>query len=157
MLVLSLPSPDPELPPQPRRPQRAQRRRGGVVWQPHYAGFATIAYRDGRAIAGVSGPWSNQYVLIWWQPDQPVRGVEVFDSLDAAKAEVARAGAPARLVDLIDELCHEPIVLPRPAWFERLARWPARLFGRAQRPARAQRRRTIEDTDLRGLNFRAVR
>lgn len=151
MSVLRMPSPNSSLP-------RDSRRRRRVVWQPHHAGFSMIAYRDGRAIAGISGPWSNQYVLIWWQPAQPVRAVEVFESLAEAKAAVARDGVDqARWSEVLDTLCHEPIVLPRPAWITRLVRWPQRLFARPARVAPERRRRGGDDTDLRGLNFRAVR
>jgi hypothetical protein len=155
MLVLSLPTPDHELPPEPRRAAR-----GGVVWRPHYEGFTRIAYRDGHAIAGISGPWSSQYVLIWWQPSQPVRRVEVFDSLDDAMAAVARDGAAentARWSGVLDALCREPLVLPRPAWITGLARWAGRLFGHTPPHQRVQRRARREETDLRGLNFRALR
>src|SRR5215475_1557127 len=97
MLVLPLPTNEDH---RPRDPQRA---RGGIVWQPHYEGFATIAYRGGRAIAGISGPWSNQYVLIWWHPSQPIRSVEVFDSLEEAKQAVALGASapPQPLRDLL--------------------------------------------------------
>lgn len=156
MLVMSLPSHEPAL---PREPQR--RRRGVIVWQPHYEGFATIAYRDGRAIAGISGPWSNQYVLIWWRPAQAIREVEVFDSLDEAKRAVARGEAgevPRRLRDLIRAVCREPIAVPRPSWVARLHRW-LRGTRRVSAPAgvRRVRRYDSEETDLRGLNFRALR
>ena len=147
MLVLSLPSPDHELPPEPRRQRSA-----GIVWQPHYAGFTTIAYREGRAIAGISGPWSKQYVLTWWQASTPVRRVELFDTLAQATAAVvaATAAKSTRWTDVFDALCREPVFAARPAWF-------ARFFDRRARAARPQRRRAVEDTDLRGLHLRAER
>lgn len=150
MLMLNFPNED--LPREPRR-----HRQGGIVWQPHYEGFTTIAYRDGRAIAGISGPWSNQYVLIWWQPSQPVSRVEVFDSLDDAKAAVASAcgETTSRLGEMLKAICREPIPLPQPAWLARLASWRPHLPRSA--PARAARLRDDAVTDLRGLNFRAVR
>ena len=147
MLVHSLPSPDHELPPEPRR-QRSR----GVVWQPHYAGFTTIAYRDGRAIAGISGPWSNQYVLTWWHSSTPERRVDLFETLEQAKAAVAAdsAAKSARWTEVFDALCREPVFVARPAWF-------TRFFERRARAARPQRKRRVEDTDLSGLNLRAER
>ena len=132
----------------PEEPRRGHRP-GGVVWRPHYEGFTTIAYRDGHAIAGISGPWSDQYVLIWWKPKQPVRRVELFDSLEAAKAAVARhCGEGAGLLGgIVQALCREPIVLPQPAWLRRLRR---------RRGRSDVRRFERGDTDLRGLHFRAV-
>ena len=159
MLVLAHPSSDNDLPPEPRR-----RTRGAIVWRAHTEGFATIAYRDGRAIAGISGPWSQQYVLIWWQPSQPIREVEVFDSLDAAKQAVALGSGPianSHLDALLATLRHEYIV-PKPTWLRRLVRW---LSGTSRQEAAATgtgshpvaRRAADEITDWRGLNFRAIR
>ena len=159
MLVLAHPSSDNDLPREPRR-----RSRGAIVWRAHTEGFATIAYRDGRAIAGISGPWSQQYVLIWWQPSQPIREVEVFDSLDAAKQAVALGSGPvanSHLDTLLATLRHEYVV-PKPTWLRRLARW---LAGAAKNPAggagtsnASGARRAADDiTDWRGLNFRAIR
>ena len=151
MLLLQSSVDDLPIEPQPRR-------RGGIFWQPGYDGFTRIAYRDGRAIAGISGPWSDQYVLIWWQPAQPVQRVEVFDSLEDAIQAVAAGGRTAykNLAGLLHALCHAPIALPRPAWLARVWHWQPRLFPRAsQRPRAARRPR--EETDLRGLNLRAVR
>jgi hypothetical protein len=139
-------------------PEPRPRRRGGIFWQPRYEGFTRIAYRDGRAIAGISGPWSDQYVLIWWQPAQPVQRVEVFDSLEAATRAVATSGRTRYqgIGEMLQALCSEPIALPRPAWLARLRRWQPRLFSRRAKPPRAQHR-PREATDLRGMNLRAVR
>lgn len=138
-------------------PDQRRHRPGGVVWQPQYEGFTTIAYRDGHAVAGISGPWSNQYVLIWWQATQPVSRVELFDSLEDAKAAVARACGDANrgLGDRLKAICCEPIALPQPTWFVRLTGWRRRPQRSAS--ARSARLRDGEETDLRGLNFRAVR
>ena len=159
MLALSIPSPEPLLP-------REQRRRSGsVVWRPHTEGFATIAYRDGHAIAGISGPWSGQYVLIWWQSAQPIRQVEVFDSLDDARHAVDRAGAPrpTHLDALLDGLRRE-YELKRPTWLTRLGAVLRSVGGRRSRragtPLEIHRTRSFwraEETDLRGLHMRAVR
>jgi hypothetical protein len=159
MLVLTHPSFDHNAPREPRR-----RSRGAIVWQAHTEGFATTAYRDGHAIAGISGPWSNQYVLIWWQPSQPIREVEVFDSLEEAKQAVASGGAaraPTQLDALLATLRRD-YVLPRPTWLQRISRLSkrfARTQERAIPSARGRGRHAPhgEETDLRGLNFRAVR
>lgn len=159
MLVLSLPSTDHGT---PRQPQR--RRRGGIVWQPHYEGFTTIAYQNGKAIAGISGPWSGQYVLIWWEHAQPIREVELFDSLEEAKQAVAQRIAPdagSHLQGLLGALRLQSSG-ERPSWLGRLRRWmftysPAVEGGAQTRLVDHRRRRDNEETDLRGLNLRAVR
>jgi hypothetical protein len=154
MLVLVNPSSDHDL---PREPQR--RGRGTIVWQAHTEGFATIAYRDGRAIAGISGPWSQQYVLIWWQPTRPISEVQVFDSLDEAKRAVALGStpqAPSHLDALLARLRSERVI-PRPSWLARVGRWLRHPIGKTTRAARARRGFDAEETDLSGLNFRAMR
>ena len=157
MLVLSLPSSDQETPTQPKR-----RRRGGIVWQPHYEGFTTIAYQSGKAIAGISGPWSGQYVLIWWTHAQPIREVELFDSLDEAKQAVAQRLAPEAGKNLQGLLCafRRPSTRERAfSWLTGLQRWVLAVSGRAgkTRLVDHRRRHVGEETDLRGLNIRAVR
>lgn len=156
MLVSTLPSSDHGA---PRHPPR--RRRAGVVWQPHYEGFATVAYRNGKAIAGISGPWSNQYVLIWWDHAKPIRQVELFDSLEEAKQAVAQCLAPdtaSHLQALLGAL-RRPGGKQDGSWLNRLLR----AFGFAARPAERtrlidhRRRHDGEETDLRGLNLRAIR
>jgi hypothetical protein len=159
MLALTVPSSAYDV---PRHPQR--RRRGGIVWQPHYEGFTTVAYRSGKAVAGISGPWSDQYVLIWWDHARPIRQVELFDSLEEAKQAVARRIAPDagnRLHGLLGAL-RRPSVGRRPSWLSRLRRWMRAFSLRAERAGQTRlidhrRRRDNEETDLRGLNFRAVR
>jgi hypothetical protein len=146
-----------------REPQR--RTRGAVVWQAHTEGFATTAYCDGQAIAGISGPWSNQYVLIWRQPSLPTRKLEVFDSLAEAKHAVALAvapRAPTQLDTLLARLRRDYVVR-RPSWLGRIGR-TLQQFAQPREGAKAimrGRARHVlphgEETDLRGLNLRAVR
>lgn len=156
MLVLTLPSSDHGTSPQPQ-----PRRRGGIVWQPHYEGFTTIAYQSGKAIAGISGPWSNQYVLIWWDHAQPIRQVELFGSLEDAKQAVARRSVPndgSHLQGLLAVLFRRA-GKRKHSWLSRLRRafgLSMRAKGRA-RLADPRRRTGGEETDLRGLNFRAIR
>ena len=152
MLVFSVPSHDHDIPREPSR------RRRGVVWQPHTEGFAMIAYRDGRAIAGISGPWSNQYVLIWWRPTQAIRQVEVFDSLDEAKFAVARDGksdVAVRVTEWLGRFRLEPARRPHRSWTARLWHWLQAPVGATRE--RGRRRFDDEETDLSGLNLRALR
>jgi len=159
MLVSTVPSSGHEV---PSRPQ--PRRRGVVVWQPHYEGFTTVAYQSGKAIAGISGPWSDQYVLIWWDHARPIRQVELFDSIEEAKQAVAQRIAPDagnRLHGLFGVL-RRPSVGQRPSWLSRLQRWMRAFSPRTGRAGQTRlidhrRRRDSEETDLRGLNLRAVR
>ncbi|HET7063680.1 MAG TPA: hypothetical protein VFI49_05345 [Rudaea sp.] len=158
MLVLTLPPSDHGTP----RPA-ARRRRNGVVWQPHYEGFASVAYQSGRAVAGISGPWSGQYVLIWWEQARPIRQVELFESLEEAKQAVAEAlgvKAGGRLSDLFGSMRRESAVKPlRSNWWATLRRWLLpHLRGSGQlRVLDHRRRHDNEETDLSGLNIRAVR
>ncbi|HSE11214.1 MAG TPA: hypothetical protein VLB69_01150 [Rudaea sp.] len=153
---MSLPSSDRGTPHQLQR-----RRRGGVVWQPHYEGFTTIAYQSGKAIAGISGPWSDQYVLIWWDHSQPIRQVELFDTLEEAKQAVAQRLAPdagSHLQGLLGAL-RRPAGKQKRSWLNRLRR-ALGLSPREQGQTRLvdhRRRGQAEETDLRGLNFRAIR
>ena len=159
MLALTLPSSDQDVPRPPKR-----RRHGGIVWQPHYEGFATVAYQSGKAIAGISGPWSNQYVLIWWEHAQPIRQVELFDSLNEAKQAVALRLAPqagTHLQGLLGALRRQSS-RERPSWFGRLRNWMRTYSSDSERGGQTRlvdhrRRRDNEETDLRGLNLRAVR
>ncbi|MEO7062180.1 MAG: hypothetical protein ABI082_00200 [Dokdonella sp.] len=61
---------------------------GNIHWRTRYDGLVTIAELGGKAVAGISGPWSGQYALTWWDRPLPTRSLELFDSLDAAKREV---------------------------------------------------------------------
>jgi hypothetical protein len=158
MLVLTLPPSDPGTP-----RSAARGRRNGVVWQPHYEGFASVAYQSGRAVAGISGPWSGQYVLIWWEQARPIRQVELFESLEEAKqavAEVLGVKGGGRLSDLLGSMRRETAVkTPGPSWLATLSQWLLpHLRGRSGlRVLDHRRRHDNEETDLRGLNIRAVR
>jgi len=160
MLLMTVPTSDPNAPrPAPRR------RRGVVVWQPHYEGFASVAYQSGRAIAGISGPWSGQYMLIWWEHARPIRQVELFESLEEAKQAVADAlghKAGGRLSELLGSLRRESTAATsRAGWLAGLRQWLLHLAGRQSsgglRVVDHRRRHDNEETDLRGLNIRAVR
>lgn len=154
MLMFANPASDHDF---PRQPQR--RGRAGIVWQAHTEGFATIAYRDGRAIAGISGPWSDQYVLIWWQPTQPIREVQVFDSLEEAKQAVALYSAPQSPshLDLLLARMRTERRSRRSSWFKRVGSWLNHSAAGNSRGVRSHRAADHEATDLSGLSFRAVR
>jgi len=160
MLLMTVPTSDPSTP----RPA-SRRRRGVVVWQPHYEGFASVAYQSGRAVAGISGPWSGQYMLVWWEQARPIRQVELFESLEEAKQAVADAlgqKAGGRLSELLGSLRRESTATtPRAGWLASLRQWWSRRAGRERsgglRVVDHRRRHDNEETDLRGLNIRAVR
>jgi hypothetical protein len=57
-----------------------------VTWRSRYNGFVAIAYLDDKAIAGISGPWSERFALTWW--DRPLPALELFDSLEEARQKV---------------------------------------------------------------------
>jgi hypothetical protein len=159
MLVLTLPPSDHGTP----RPA-ARRRRNGVVWQPHYEGFASVAYQSGRAVAGISGPWSGQYVLIWWEQARPIRQVELFESLEEAKqavVEVLGVKGGGRLSGLLGSMRRETTVKPpRSNWWTTLRQWLLPQWRSRSGQLRVldhRRRHDNEETDLSGLNIRAVR
>ena len=61
---------------------------GMIQWRSRYDGLVVIAQIGDKAVAGISGPWSGQYALTWWDRPLPTRQLELFDSLDDAKREV---------------------------------------------------------------------
>jgi hypothetical protein len=121
---------------------------GRIVWQQRYDGIAHVAYRGGKAIAGVSGPWSDRYVLIWWDRPLAPNPLELFLTLDEAMCAVERHAGQA-----VAEL-RTPLAPPRRrGWLG--AWWPRR---RAARDTLDRRRRQLDDElDLSGLNFSASR
>ncbi|MGA9332820.1 MAG: hypothetical protein WBV39_00905 [Rudaea sp.] len=126
---------------------RTSRESGRIIWQQRYEGIAHVAYQGGKAIAGVSGPWSDRYVLIWWDRPLAPDPLELFDSLDAAMRAVEQyAGSALR----------ESCAMPAP---KRRAGWPRAFWRRRSEIGKLDelRRRYDADTDLRGLNFCASR
>src|SRR5882757_6463017 len=60
-----------------------------IDWRQRYEGVLMVAYLDGKAVAGISGPWPvNQYALTWWDRPMPARQLELFDSFAAAQRRV---------------------------------------------------------------------
>ena len=133
---------------QQRTPHVAVRPASRIVWQERYEGIAIVAYRGGKAIAGISGPWSNRYVLTWWQPN-PEGQLQIFDTLDAARQAVeARCQTTASI--------QIPAVrMPRPSWLVRLFARPRRKQTARSLDARRQQAQR-EIPDLSGLSFSAT-
>lgn len=127
---------------------RTPRGRGRIVWQQRYEGIARIAYRGGRAIAGVSGPWSDRYALIWWD-EQPLTSnpLELFETLEAAMDAVERHAGEA--LPASEPMSNSAGKRGTPWW---KALWPS---SRRQRISQLRRRGLDTELDLSGLNFSA--
>ncbi|HKE49284.1 MAG TPA: hypothetical protein VKB52_14565 [Rhodanobacteraceae bacterium] len=154
-----------------------------IEWRQRYDGVLMVAYLDGKAVAGVSGPWPvNQYALTWWDRPMPARQLELFDSLAAAKQRVEEWAWRMRTIGVIDRPpANDPIlpeatvsivpeaqvtiaparkapIAPRP---QRRTSWLDRLrdaFGTAPRRASSfdsPRNAPLEDVDLSDIHFAA--
>lgn len=121
---------------------------GRIVWQQHYEGVSHVAYRGGKAIAGVSGPWSDRYALIWWDRPLAPCPLELFATLDEAMGAVERYAGES-----MPEARPQAVPKRRGGWLRAL--WPWRHASSA-RLDRLRRQRDL-DTDLSGLNFCASR
>jgi len=128
------------------------RKTSSIIWQERYEGIAVVAYLGGKAIAGISGPWSGHYALTWWIPN-PDAQLEIFPTLDAAKQAVEQ-----RCPSVAPEPINVPAVrMPRPSWL-------ARLFTRARKErsdcvaVTTLRRRALRqhDADLAAPSFSAI-
>ena len=74
-----------------------------IDWRQRYEGVLTVAYLDGKAVAGISGPWPvNQFALTWWDRPVPARQLELFDSLEAAQARVEEWAWRMRTIGVIE-------------------------------------------------------
>ena len=125
---------------------RARLKPGRIVWQQRYEGIATVAYQGGKAVAGISGPWSDRYVLTWWDQPASPNQIELFETLDAAMLAVAQR--------MGDETPIKPETAgkARTSWLRRLT-----SFVRPARVKQPAGRRAVEETDLSGLHFCATR
>lgn len=84
-----------------------------IEWRQRYDGVLMVAYLDGKAVAGVSGPWPvNQYALTWWDRPMPARQLELFDSLAAAKQRVEEWAWRMRTIGVIDRPPANDPILP---------------------------------------------
>ena len=59
-----------------------------LKWRSRYDGLVMIAQIGGKAVAGISGPWSGKFALTWWDRPLPARQLELYESMDAAQQEV---------------------------------------------------------------------
>jgi hypothetical protein len=128
-----------------------------VTWQSRYEGCVAVAYVNGRAIAGISGPWSDKYALTCWHRPTPAGRLELFDSLDAAKHEVERRAeqaGPSRFIMLLDTLRHNSALLARtllPHW----GRYRLQHSSPHDVVVQLRQYRQWQDTDLSGMHFHA--
>jgi hypothetical protein len=143
-----------------------------IEWRQRYEGVLMVAYLDGKAVAGVSGPWPvNQYALTWWDRPMPARQLELFDSLAAAQRRVEEWAWRMRTIGVIDRPPANDSLLPE-ATVSIVPRKPASLFDKlrdafagAPAPKRplvprerieAMRYPPLNDDDLRDIHFAAI-
>ena len=103
-----------------------------IEWRQRYDGVLVVAYLDGKAVAGISGPWPvSQYALTWWDRPVPARQLELFDSMEAAQRRVEEWAWRMRTVGLIGRSpANDPIepenetatVAPL-SWLARIGGW----------------------------------
>jgi hypothetical protein len=134
------------------------RSRNRIVWQSRYEGCVAVAYVNGRAIAGISGPWSEKYALTCWERPTPAGQLELFDSLDEAKAAVehrVQLAGTSRLISMIETLRRNSAMVARALLPHRNNR--DRLHHQSPQDTVMQLRlwRLREDTDLSGMHFHA--
>jgi hypothetical protein len=130
-----------------------------IVWRQRYDGLVTVAYRSGHAIAGISGPWSDRYVLTWWSQQYSAGSLELFDSLEAAQLAVAErirqteAGGRTDLQGVLQSIRGSL----RPSWFSRIGALFFRTKTERLSDSTLQMRNQYlrQDTDLSGINFDA--
>jgi len=142
-----------------------------IDWRQRYEGVLMVAYLDGKAVAGISGPWPvNQYALTWWDRPVPARQLELFDSLSAAQRRVEEWAWRMRTIGVVDRPpANDPIlpeatvsIAPRQAsWFGKLRdAISAPPAPRAQRIPRdkldALRYPPLNEDDLRDIHFAAI-
>ena len=147
-----------------RTPAAATRKPSRIVWQQRYDGIAHVAYQGGKAMACISGPWSDKFVLTWWEP-MPGGQLELYDSIDEARQSVERrldvvaSGRPAEVHTVAMESRQQT---RSESWITLLRRtfFPARqrlAAANAENLQTLRRRYFAEETDLSGLNFGASR
>lgn len=134
-----------------------------LEWGSRYGGLVTIALLDGKAVAGISGPWSGKFALTWWDRPLPARRLDLFDSVEDAQHAVETwaqrmcHGAPAPRAAA--RAAAAPHREPAASVFSRMRS----LFPEFARPAapsgeaidRLRRLRVCTDPDLSGLHFAA--
>ena len=142
-----------------------------IEWRQRYEGVLVVAYLDGKAVAGISGPWPvNQFALTWWDRPVPARQLELFGSLAEAQKRVEEWAWRLRTAGLIDRIpaANDPIEpdavaeeSPQASWLSRLGN----LFGSSKPAAPRRTARTnidhlryppLQEDDLRGIHFAAL-
>jgi hypothetical protein len=143
-----------------------------IEWRQRYEGVLMVAYLDGRAVAGISGPWPvNKYALTWWDRPVPARQLELFDSLASAQRRVEEWAWRMRTIGVIDRSPANDPLLPE-ATVSIAPRRQASLFDRlrdafagnpepkrravARERIEAVRYPPLDDDDLRGIHFAAI-
>jgi hypothetical protein len=138
-----------------------------LEWRSRYDGLVSVAYISGKAVAGISGPWSGKYALTWWERPMPARQLELHDSMDAAKREVEdwalrtrTGGYSLPLPHLIPTTGIEAANtdLPRSTGlFDRMrSMLPSLAPSASEKIERLRRARTLGEPDLSGLHFAAL-
>ena len=130
-----------------------------VTWRSRYNGFVAIAYLDDKAIAGISGPWSEKFALTWW--DRPLPALELFDSLEEATRKVESWALRVSNGYAIAALEPARESIRQPGAFRRMrALMPD--FGRRKSPvparetiAQLRRRHQLHGNDIGDLHFAA--
>ncbi len=133
-----------------------------LQWRSRYDGLVAIAYIDGKAVAGISGPWSGKYALTWWERPMPARELELHDSLGAAQREVEEwalrmhsNGYVLPLPAAPAPVASAPKAARKPGLIDRLF---ARLSAQAstsEKIERLRQARTGRDPELGNLHFAA--
>ena len=143
-----------------------------IDWRQRYEGVLMVAYLDGKAVAGISGPWPvNQFALTWWDRPVPARQLELFDSLAAAQRRVEEWAWRMRTIGVIDRPPANDPLLPE-ATVSIAPHKPASLFDRlrdalggtpapkrhpvARERIEAVRYPPLNDDDLRDIHFAAI-
>jgi hypothetical protein len=140
-----------------------------VDWRQRYEGVLMVAYLDGKAVAGISGPWPvNQFALTWWDRPVPSRQLELFDSFEAAQQRVEEWAWRMRTIGVVDRAPANDPELPefagsvpsRATWFDRLRdAIGVRLNGSnddTKERLLAMRNAPLNADDLRDIHFAAV-
>ncbi len=138
-----------------------------VDWRSRYDGLVAIAYVGGKAVAGISGPWSDKFALTWWERPLPQRQLELFDSLDEAKHEVegwalrvrngyasASATNAPGLLPMLVPVAKSGLLAQIRTLLPEFARRP-RIAAASKSPDRLRERHAHADINLDDLHFAA--
>ncbi len=147
-----------------------------LEWRSRYDGLVMIAQIGGKAVAGISGPWSGKFALTWWDRPLPARQLELYDSMDAAQHEVQvwakrmrtggfsiAAAPPLRAsASLRSVPCETTPARPDKRFLDRVrALMPRFVHARMPRPnsetiERLRRQQACSEADISDLHFGAI-